>query len=48
MDVHNVSNACRIMGYSRRQFYETQRNLQTHAVAGLINRQLGARGPHSN
>lgn len=28
-DMNNVSKACRIMGYSRQQFYEIRRNYQT-------------------
>lgn len=28
-DLGNVSKACRVMGYSRQQFYEIRRNFQT-------------------
>ena len=28
-DLDNVSKACKIMGYSRQQFYEIRRNFQT-------------------
>lgn len=47
-DLDNVSKACRIMGYSRQQFYEIRRNFQTYGAAGLIDRLPGARGPHPN
>ncbi len=45
-EMNNVSKACRIMGYSRQQFYEIRRNYQTYGADGLINRLPGARGPH--
>lgn len=47
-DLDNVSRACRIMGYSRQQFYEIRRNYQTFGAEGLIDRLPGARGPHPN
>ncbi|WP_425405322.1 IS481 family transposase [Hwanghaeella sp.] len=47
-DLDNVSKACRIMGYSRQQFYEIRRNFQTYGAQGLIDRLPGARGPHPN
>ena len=28
-DLGNVSKACKVMGYSRQQFYEIRRNYQT-------------------
>lgn len=34
-DLNNVSRACRIMGYSRQQFYEIRRNFQTGACPRL-------------
>jgi hypothetical protein len=43
-----LDKACRIMGYSRQQFYEIRRNFQTYGAEGLIDRLLGARGPHPN
>jgi len=43
-----VSRACKVMGYSRQQFYEIRRNLQTYGADGLIDRLPGAKGPHSN
>ena len=30
-DMDNVSKACKLMGYSRQQFYEIRRNFQTGA-----------------
>ena len=47
-DLDYVSRACRIMGYSRQQFYEIRRNFQTYGSAGLVDRLPGARGPHPN
>ena len=47
-DMQNVSKACRIMGYSRQQFYEIRRTYQTHGAAGLADRLPGPRGPHPN
>jgi transposase InsO family protein len=44
----NVSKACRIMGYSRQQFYEIRRNYQTYGAEGLIDRLPGPKGPHPN
>jgi len=47
-DLDNVSKACRIMGYSRQQFYENRRNYQTYGADGLIDRLPGAKSPHPN
>lgn len=47
-DMQNVSKACRLMGYSRQQFYEIRRQYQTHGAAGLADRLPGPRGPHPN
>jgi transposase InsO family protein len=47
-DLGNVSKACRVMGYSRQQFYEIRRNFQTYGAEGLLDRLPGARGPHPN
>jgi transposase InsO family protein len=47
-DLANVSRACKLMGYSRQQFYEIRRNFQTYGAEGLIDRLPGARGPHPN
>ena len=40
----NVSKACRIMGYSRQQFYEIRRNYQTYGADSLIDRLPGSTG----
>jgi transposase InsO family protein len=47
-DMSNVSKACRIMGYSRQQFYEIRRNYQTYGSKGLLDRLPGPKGPHPN
>ena len=47
-EMSNVSKACRIMGYSRQQFYEIRRNYQSYGAEGLIDRLPGAKGPHPN
>lgn len=47
-ELGNVSKACRIVGYSRQQFYEIRRNYQTYGADGLIDRLPGARSPHPN
>lgn len=47
-ELGNVSRACRIMGYSRQQFYEIRRNFQTYRAEGLLDRLPGAKGPHPN
>jgi transposase InsO family protein len=47
-ELSNVSKACKLMGYSRQQFYEIRRNFQTYGAQGLIDRLPGARGPHPN
>jgi transposase InsO family protein len=47
-DMQNVSKACRLMGYSRQQFYEIRRTYQVHGAAGLADRMPGPRGPHPN
>ena len=33
-ELNNISKACRIMGYSRQQFYEIRRNFQTYGAEG--------------
>ena len=35
-ELNNVSRACRLMGYSRQQFYEIRRNYQIYGAEGLI------------
>ena len=47
-DLGNVSKACRVMGYSRQQFYEIRRNFQTYGADGLLDKIAGARPPHPN
>jgi transposase InsO family protein len=47
-DLSNVSRACKLMGYSRQQFYEIRRNFQTYGAEGLLDRLPGAKGPHPN
>jgi hypothetical protein len=37
-DLDNVSKTCKLMGYSRQQFYEIRLNFQTYGAAGLIDR----------
>jgi len=47
-EMGNVSKACKIMGYSRQQFYEIRRNYQTFGAEGLLDRLPGPKGPHPN
>ena len=47
-DLDNVSKACKIMGYSRQQFYEIRRNFQTYGSAGLLDQVRGPKDPHPN
>ncbi len=47
-ELSNVSKACKIMGYSRQQFYEIRRNFQLYGAEGLLDKLPGARGPHPN
>jgi len=47
-ELGNVSKACRIVGYSRQQFYEIRRNFQLHGADRLLDRLPGAKGPHPN
>ena len=47
-ELGNVSKACRVMGYSRQQFYEIRRNYQTFGAEGLLDRMAGPRNPHPN
>ncbi len=42
-DLGNVSKACKIVGYSRQQFYEIRRNFQTYGADGLIGRRCRQR-----
>ena len=47
-ELNNVSRACKVMGYSRQQFYEIRRNYQTYGAEGLLDRLPGPKGPHPN
>ena len=47
-ELSNVSRACKLIGYSRQQFYEIRRNVQTYGADGLIDRLPGAKVPHPN
>jgi transposase InsO family protein len=47
-ELSNVSRACKVMGYSRQQFYEIRRNFQIYGADGLLDRLPGAKGPHPN
>lgn len=47
-ELGNVSKACKLIGYSRQQFYEIRRNFQTFGSEGLLDRLPGPRGPHPN
>lgn len=48
VELDNVSKACRVMGYSRQQFYEIRRNYQVYGAEGLIDRLPGCKGRHPN
>ena len=39
---------CKVIGYSRQQFYEIPRNFQTYGTEGLVDRLPGTKGPHPN
>ena len=41
-DLGNVSKACKLVGYSRQQFYEIRRNYQTYGAAGPYRPARGA------
>jgi hypothetical protein len=47
-DLGNVSKACKLVGYSRQQFYEIRRNCQTFGAAGPVDKVKGPKGPHPN
>jgi transposase InsO family protein len=47
-ELGNVSKACRVMGYSRQQFYEIRRNFQMYGAEGLLDRLPGPKGPDPN
>lgn len=46
-DLQNVSKACKVMDYSRQQFYEIRRNYQTFGSEGLIDKLPRAAGTAS-
>ena len=47
-ELGNVSKACKLVGYSRQQFYEIRRNYQTYGAQGLLDKLPGAKNPHPN
>jgi len=47
-ELGNISKACKVMGYSRQQFYEIRRNYQTYGSVGLLDKLPGCKGPHPN
>ena len=47
-EMNNVSKACRLMGYSRQQFYEIRRNYQTYGADGLIDSPYRSKGRSSS
>ncbi|WP_223925518.1 helix-turn-helix domain-containing protein, partial [Aeromonas caviae] len=40
-ELNNVSKACKLIGYSRQQFYEIRRNYQTYGAEGLLDKLPG-------
>ncbi len=47
-ELNNVSKACKLIGYSRQQFYELRRNYQTYGAEGLLDKLPGCKGAHPN
>ena len=47
-ELNNVSKACKLIGYSRQQFYEIRRNYQTYGAEGLLDKLPGCKGAHPN
>ncbi len=47
-ELKNVSKACKLIGYSRQQFYEIRRNYQTYGAEGLLDKLPGCKGAHPN
>ncbi|CAJ1788902.1 IS481 family transposase ISAs19 [Aeromonas dhakensis] len=41
-ELNNVSKACKLIGYSRQQFYEIRRNYQTYGAEGLLDKLPGS------
>lgn len=46
VELKNISKACKIMGYSRTQFYEIRRRYSMHGSAGLVDQPPGVKGRH--
>ncbi len=47
-ELNNISKACKLIGYSRQQFYEILRNYQTYGAEGLLDKLPGCQGDHPN
>ena len=47
-ELNNVSKACKLIGYSRQQFYEIRRNYQTYGAEGLLDKLPGCKGAYPN
>lgn len=47
-ELNNVSKACKLICYSRQQFYEIRRNYQTYGAEGLLDKLPGCKGAHPN
>ena len=47
-ELGNVCKACKIVGYSRQEFYEIRMNFQRYGAEGLIDQLPGPKGPHPN
>jgi len=47
-EIGNVSKACKVVGYSRQQFYEIRRNFRLYGAEGLLDQLPGPRGPQPN
>jgi len=45
-ELNNVSKACKLIGYSRQQFYEIRRNYQPYGAEGLLDKLPGWKGAH--
>ena len=47
-ELNNVSKACKLIGYSRQQFYEIRRNYQTYGAEGLLEKLPSCKEVHPN
>lgn len=47
-ELNNVSKACKLIGYSRQQFYEIRRNYKIYGAEGLLDKLPGCKGAHPN